>query len=280
LEVIRNIMKQSESATTTNISKQSPNIAEMKRKRMVDMIVNSALWEVQQELNVTMNPALLFNFSSESSVREYAFRFDNSFLINGRSDTIISTNSPNLLPIQNSASLLTPDNLEIFHEMENELLRKIDENEWPGALEYNGSYVSSFREGFPPKPVSPFVHRPKEPIPSPFLNVIIDDKSSTAALNRSQMLLLLYASLASQARYRNLNMPSLAVGLVTDAARWSFIVFQLNTLNLEHESKNIVWSAECILYDSSSKVINLEAYHNLKNLFRIATSSALLAYNQ
>jgi len=252
---------------------------------LVDNIINYAAWDACRALSSDIAVNDVFQIADEASVLEWAFRFERSFLINGRVDTIISSSRPLPLPTQDTTTFVSSARLQSFQRYQNDLLYRIGKGSWPLLLkDKSGKFHSSLTVSHPPTPLSSFLHYRdnNKALPAPFLNVLIDEKSLTAPLNRSQMILFLYSSLASQARYCNIQSPSSAIGIVTDARRWNFLVFQLNTLNLQDQKqKNVVWEAEKELYelDVPSKGITFkrEPYDYLKNITSLVAKGELVA---
>jgi len=89
------------------------------------------------------------------------------------------------------------------------------------------------------------------------------------------MLSYLYAKLASLSRYRQLDEPSIGLGTITNGYQWTFMIYQLNTLNLDHGAgpRNLVW------YWNESMSIgnnpNLSPYFTLKNFMYAAVKTSL-----
>jgi len=212
---------------------------------------------------------LLFPKIAEGSVREWAFRFQKSFFIKGYVDTVVSCQHPLPLPLSDPTQIMmTKEHLNELRISEQSLEEKILEKKWPPK---QGTFRGAQRNSVPPIPLSPYLYKTKS---TPFLNVLIDNKAESQELNRSQMILYLYASLASQARYRNVTSSASAIGIVSDGYRWCFIVFQLNTLDLDNpEVKNIVWTKEERLYDQTTSTLSLTPYKLLTNIAATAVAS-------
>eukprot|EP01124_Arcella_intermedia_P008222 TRINITY_DN15163_c0_g1_i2.p1 TRINITY_DN15163_c0_g1~~TRINITY_DN15163_c0_g1_i2.p1 ORF type:complete len:127 (-),score=10.96 TRINITY_DN15163_c0_g1_i2:3-383(-) len=95
---------------------------------------------------------------------------------------------------------------------------------WPPPLIKDGIPVSSCKFGYPLESMSSFISYKDDPVGFPHLSVLFDDKAEGVPLNPTQMIANLYANLASQARFRNIDSPSAAIGIVSNGYRFLFIV--------------------------------------------------------
>jgi len=206
---------------------------------------------------------------------------ETTFIINGRVDTgICGSGTLSIKDINNSNfTYISGTHRQLLQQYKRDLEYLMEEHSWPPPLVKNGKKESSCQFSTPLRPLSAFISHKASPIGFPFMSVILDDKDTDAPLNATQMIANLYANIATQARYRNVDTPLAAVGIVSNGYRYLFVVMQLNTLDLSYkqtpnEPHNIVWLHEEELFPENvftpNRVLNPRAIELLRNVFKMA----------
>eukprot|EP01124_Arcella_intermedia_P009569 TRINITY_DN16248_c0_g1_i1.p1 TRINITY_DN16248_c0_g1~~TRINITY_DN16248_c0_g1_i1.p1 ORF type:complete len:331 (-),score=62.93 TRINITY_DN16248_c0_g1_i1:44-964(-) len=239
---------------------------------LIECILKAAYFELQTEFisvplfNVLYNP-------SQGPFRAYANQFDLLFLINGMIDIGYSSPVPFPLMTKDDFSTISQDQQDKLTNNLNRLNSLFECGEFPVLFDDKGFPVETYHQ-VPklPKPFSTAFSLDSDHLtPFPFLDIIIDTKR-IGTLNSVQMLTNLYAQLASQACKRGIDEPSVGVGIVTNGYEWTFVVFQLNTLELGHTQtgpRNVVWCWTERMSLSGSEC-DLRAYFTLKNILSVA----------
>jgi len=244
---------------------------------LVDNILKLAFLDLQSQL-VTQGAPIeaVFNILSTSFaniLREYAYQLNTLFFINGKIDIGLSAQAP-LPPILKDFSLLPEQERKLTTNL-NRLKKLFETGRFPIVMDKGTPLILHHKnDNTLPRPMSAYISTANDPAPYPFLDIIIDNKATGRELNTVQMLSYLYAQLASQARYRQLDEPSIGLGAITNAYQWTFMIYQLNTLNFDHTGpRNIVW------YWNESMSLgqnpDLSPYFTLKKFMSVAVKTSL-----
>jgi hypothetical protein len=112
---------------------------------------------------------------------------------------------------------------------------------------------------------------PPFPLAYPAMDLCIEYKGDIT-LNRDhfegQGALYLITSSIAYAYWKSVDQPFMVIGVISDGARYTFLAFQLNTLDFTAQSpvKNILWRMEMTLFDYNTRQVNLQTLEQLAKI--------------